>query len=159
MYLRKSLYAAVLFGLSVPVFAQGIVLNNEELRADLNWLNQQGVIQISTSTWPMSGDEIQRALSQARVSQPEQQKVIDSVLASLKADNHLAKVSLYAATDEKQFPQAFAASNKSQYVGALELNAGSENWDAKLKINVEHDPMIDNGEYVNVEGSYLAGKL
>jgi hypothetical protein len=63
MYLRKSLYAAVLFGLSVPVFAQGIVLNNEELRADLNWLNQQGVIQISTSTWPMSGDEIQRAFN------------------------------------------------------------------------------------------------
>lgn len=55
-------------------FAQGIVVNNEDLRSDLNWLNQQGVIQISTSTWPMSGDEIQRALSQARISQPEQQK-------------------------------------------------------------------------------------
>ena len=159
MFLKRSLVSALLVVSASSGFAQGIVVNNQDLRSDLNWLNQQGVIQISTSTWPMSGDEIQRALSQARVSQPEQQKVIDSVLASLKADNHLAKVSLYAATDEKQFPQAFAASNKSQYVGALELNAGSENWDAKLKINVEHDPMIDNGEYINVEGSYLAGKL
>ena len=52
MYLRKALYAAVLFGMSLPVLAQGIVLNNQDIRTDLNWLNQQGVIQISTSTWP-----------------------------------------------------------------------------------------------------------
>ena len=161
MYLKKSLVSALFMLSASSGFAQGIVVNNEDLRSDLNWLNQQGVIQISTSTWPMSGDEIQRALSQARISQPAQQKVVDSVLASLKADNHMAKVSLYAATDKKQFPQAYAESNKAQYVGALELNAGGVNWDAKLKINVEQDPLIDNGQDrdINVEGSYLAGKL
>lgn len=161
MFLKKSLVSALFMLSASSGFAQGIVVNNEDLRSDLNWLNQQGVIQISTSTWPMSGDEIQRALSQARISQPAQQKVVDSVLASLKADNHMAKVSLYAATDEKQFPQAYAESNKAQYVGALELNAGGANWDAKLKINVEQDPLIDNGQDrdINVEGSYLAGKL
>jgi len=77
MYLRKALYAAVLFGMSLPVLAQGIVLNNQDIRTDLNWLNQQGVISISTSTWPLSGDEIQRALSQAKVTHPAQQKVIN----------------------------------------------------------------------------------
>ena len=161
MFLKRALVSALLMVSASSGFAQGIVVNNEDLRSDLNWLNQQGVIQISTSTWPMSGDEIQRALSQARISQPAQQKVVDSVLASLKADNHMAKVSLYAATDEKQFPQAYAESNKAQYVGALELNAGGANWDAKLKINVEQDPLIDNGQDrdINVEGSYLAGKL
>lgn len=159
MYLKKSLVSALFMLSASSGFAQGIVVNNEDLRSDLNWLNQQGVIQISTSTWPMSGDEIQRALSQARISQPAQQKVVDSVLASLKADNHMAKVSLYAATDAKQFPQAYAESNKAQYVGALELNAGGANWDAKLRINAEKDPLIDSGHDVNVEGSYLAGKL
>lgn len=159
MYLKKSLVSALFILSASSGFAQGIVVNNEDLRSDLNWLNQQGVIQISTSTWPMSGDEIQRALSQARISQPAQQKVVDSVLASLKADNHMAKVSLYAATDAKQFPQAYAESNKAQYVGALELNAGGANWDAKLRINAEKDPLIDSGNDVNVEGSYLAGKL
>ena len=161
MFLKRSLVSALLMVSASSGFAQGIVVNNEDLRSDLNWLNQQGVIQISTSTWPMSGDEIQRALSQARISQPAQQKVVDSVLASLKADNHMAKVSLYAATDAKQFPQAYAESNKAQYVGALELNEGGANWDAKLKINVEQDPLIDNGQDrdINVEGSYLAGKL
>ena len=86
MWLKKSLYVAVLAVASSSVFAQGLVLNDEDLRTDLNWLNQQGVIQISTSTWPMSGDEIQRALSQAKVANNTQQKVIESVKNALKLD-------------------------------------------------------------------------
>lgn len=144
---------------SSSVFAQGIVLNNEDLRTDLNWLNQQGVIQISTSTWPMSGDEIQRALSQAKVANNTQQKVIESVKNALKLDDSHVKVSAFVETDIKSIPQAFGDSQKSQYQGAIELNAGGANWDAKLRANVEKDPQIDNGQDVNVEGSYLAGKL
>ena len=159
MFLRKSLYAAVLSTLSFPVFAQGLVLNNENLRTDLNWLNQQGVIQISTSTWPISGDEIERALSQAQVSNPAQQKVINSIQDALKADNKTAKLGLFAESDLKNIPQSFGDNHKSQYVGSLEFNAGGENWDGKLRINAEKDPQIDNDQDVNVEGSYLAGKL
>ncbi len=32
-------------------------------------------------------------------------------------------------------------------------------WDARLRVNAEKDPIIDNGHDVNVEGSYIAGKL
>ncbi|NNP71359.1 hypothetical protein A7P53_02780 [Acinetobacter defluvii] len=159
MFFKKSLYAVVLASLSLPIFAQGLVLNNEDIRTDLNWLNQQGVIQISTSTWPMSGDEIQRALSTAKVSNNTQQKVIDSIQNALKADNQIAKLGLFAETDQKNVPQAFGDSQKAQYVGSLEFNAGGENWDAKIRVNGEKDPQIDNGQDVNVEGSYLAGKL
>ena len=159
MFLKKSLYAAILTTLSLPALAQGLVLNDADLRTDLNWLNQQGVIQISTSTWPMSGDEIQHALSQAKVSNTAQQKVIDSIQNELKADNQMAKLGLFAETDQKNIPQAFADQNKAQYAASLELNAGNENWDGKLRINAEKDPQIDNGQDVNVEGSYLAGKL
>lgn len=159
MYLRKALYAAVLFGMSLPVLAQGIVLNNQDIRTDLNWLNQQGVIQISTSTWPMSGDEIQRALSQAKISNNTQQKVIDSIQNALKADNQTAKLGLFAETDQKNIPQAFGDREKAQYVGSLEFNGGGENWDAKLRVNGEKDPQIDNRRDVNVEGSYIARKL
>ena len=159
MYLRKTLCAAILATMSLPVFAQGLVLNNEDIRTDLNWLNQQGVIQISTSTWPMSGDEIQRALSQAKISNNTQQKVIDSIQNALKADNQTAKLGLFAETDQKNIPQAFGDAEKAQYVGSLELNAGGENWDAKIRVNGEKDPLIDNGHDVNVEGSYIAGKL
>ena len=120
MFLKKSLYAAILSALSLPAFAQGVVLNDDHLRTDLNWLNQQGVIQISTSTWPMSGDEIQRALSQAKVSNNAQQKVIDSIQNELKSDNQMAKLGLFAETDQKNIPQAFADQNKSQYGASLE---------------------------------------
>lgn len=115
--------------------AQGLVLNNENLRTDLNWLNQQGVIQISTSTWPLSGDEIQRALAQVKVSNNTQQKVVNSVIHSLKADNAPAKISLHAGTDLKIIPQTFGDNQKSQYQVAAEFNAGGESWDAKLRVN------------------------
>ena len=145
--------------LALPAFAQGLVLNDANLRADLNWLNQQGVIQISTSTWPLSGDEIQRALSNAQISNTVQQRVIDSVLAKLKADNQQLKLGVFAETDQKNIPQAFGDQQKAQYHAALEFNAGSTNWDAKIRVNAEKDPQIDNDQDVNLESSYLAGKL
>ncbi|MFW2039745.1 capsule assembly Wzi family protein [Acinetobacter ursingii] len=159
MFSRKTLLLTLLTTSCSSLFAQGLVLNDQNLRTDLNWLNQQGVIQISTSTWPLSGDEIERALSQANISNTTQEKVVNSVRAALKADNHPVKVGLFAETDQKNIPQAFGDKQKSQYQGALEFNAGGENWDAKIRVNAEKDPLIDNGHDVNVEGSYLAGKL
>jgi hypothetical protein len=156
--LPKTLLASLALSSSLT-FAQGIVLNDQNLRTDLNWLNQQGVIQVSTSTWPMSGDEIQRALSQAQVSNNNQQRVIDSVMAHLNTNNQLLKASLFAETDQKNTPQAFGDQQKAQYQASVELNTGNQNWDARLRINAEKDPQIDNDQDVNVEGSYLAGKL
>ena len=158
MRLSKILLATLALSSSLT-FAQGIVLNDQNLRTDLNWLNQQGVIQLSTSTWPMSGDEIQRALSQAKISTPVQQKVLDAVLTHLNADNQLLKAALFAETDHKYLPQAFGDQEKSQYQAGLELNAGGSQWDARLRVNAEKDPQIDHDQDVNVEGSYIAGKL
>lgn len=119
--------SVLLTTLALPAFAQGLVLNDANLRTDLNWLNQQGVIQISTSTWPLSGDEIQRALSNAQISNIVQQRVIDSVLAKIKADNQQLKLGVFAETDQKNIPQAFGDQQKAQYQAALEFNAGSTN--------------------------------
>ena len=47
MFAPKALLATLALSSSLT-FAQGIVLNDQNLRTDLNWLNQQGVIQIST---------------------------------------------------------------------------------------------------------------
>lgn len=155
----RFLSLAIFSSLTLPVYAQGIILNNNDLRTDLNWLNQQGVIQISTSTWPLSGEEIQRALSTAKIENNAQQKVINSVMANLEAENTSTKLALFAETDPQNIPQKFADEQKSQYQAALELNAGGAQWDARLSVNAEKDPIIDNGHDVNVEGSYIAGKL
>ena len=155
----RVLSLAIFSSLALPVYAQGIILNNDDLRTDLNWLNQQGVIQISTSTWPLSGEEIQRALSTAKIENTAQQKVVNSVMANLEAENTSIKLALFAETDPQNIPQKFADEQKSQYQAALELNAGGKQWDARLRVNAEKDPIIDHGQDVNVEGSYLAGKL
>lgn len=60
----------------------------------------------------MSGDEIQRALSQAKVSNNNQQKVIDAVVAHLDANNQLLKASLFAETDQKIFHKPLATNKK-----------------------------------------------
>lgn len=158
MFKSKTLLASLALSSSLT-FAQGIVLNDQNLRTDLSWLNQQGVIQISTSTWPMSGDEIQRALSQAKISNTNQQKVIDSVMAHLNTNNQLIKASLFAETDQKNIPQPFGDQQKAQYQAGIELNTGNQNWDARLRVSAEKAPQIDNDQDVNVEESYLAVKL
>lgn len=155
----KLMSLAVLSAFSLPAMAQGIVLNNEDLRTDLNWLNQQGVIQISTSTWPLSSEEIQRALSNAQIENSVQRKVIDQVRSHLEIENAPVKLALFAETDPQNIPQKFADEQKSQYQAALELNAGGAQWDARLRVNAEKDPIINHGQDVNVEGSYIAGKL
>ena len=155
----KLMSLAVLSAFSLPAMAQGIVLNNEDLRTDLNWLNQQGVIQISTSTWPLSSEEIQRALLNAQIENSVQRKVIDQVSSYLENENSLVKLALFAETDPQNIPQKFADEQKSQYQAALELNVGGTQWDARLRVNAEKDPIIDHGQDVNVEGSYIAGKL
>ena len=60
----------------------------------------------------MSGDEIQRALSQAKVSNNNQKKVIDAVVAHLNVNNQLLKASLFAETDQKIFLKPLAISKK-----------------------------------------------
>lgn len=47
-------------------------MNAMRLKSDLDWLNTQGVTQISTSTWPLTANEIERALQSANASTPAQ---------------------------------------------------------------------------------------
>ena len=158
MFSKKIMGALFTLSVSSFSFSQGLVLNQYDLRTDLNWLNQQGVIQLSTSTWPMSGNEIKRALAAANISHPTQEKVIQSVLKQLDAENDVLRASLYGATDKKPLPFTFANNDKARYQAALELNLGGENWDARLQVNGEQKPLMTDDK-VNVEGSYLAGKL
>lgn len=85
------------------------------MRTDLNWLNQQGVIQISTSTWPLSGDEVQRALASAKVTNAVQQKVVQSIQKQLTAENALLKAELFAESDQKIFLKALVIIKKHSF--------------------------------------------
>lgn len=147
-------------GLVTPTtWANGLLLNDENLRNDLNWLNHQGVIQISTSTWPLSEEAVIKAIQDANINNKTQQKVIESVLAHVKSQNESFRVNLFAETDPQYLPQKFGDNTKSQYQVGVQLKFSGENWAGQLKINAENDLIIDHDQKVNVEGSYLAGKL
>ncbi|MEB6564919.1 capsule assembly Wzi family protein [Acinetobacter towneri] len=147
-------------GLATPTtWANGLLLNDENLRNDLNWLNHQGVIQISTSTWPLSEEAVIQAIQDANINNNTQQKVVESVLAHVKSQNESFRVNLFAETDPQYLPQKFGDNTKSQYQVGVQLKFSGENWAGQLKINAENDLIIDHDQKVNVEGSYLAGKL
>ena len=67
MYKKLSILLglSVLSSVSVLASAQNLYMNDLKLKADLDWLNTQGVAQISTSTWPLTANEIKRALNTA----------------------------------------------------------------------------------------------
>ena len=158
MSIQKTIPYTILF-FSSSLYAQGIILNDDELRTDLHWLNQQGVIQLSTSTWPLSGDEVERALLQANVNNSNQEAVLQQVQMRLNQLNEKLVLDLAVDSDENPVMQQFGDDIKAQYAAALALNLGAENWDAQLKVTVEKDPYIENDQDVQLEGSYVAGKL
>ncbi len=157
MFSRKILLLTLLATSCSSLFAQGLILNDQNLRTDLNWLNQQGVIRLSTSTWPLSGGEVQRSIDQAKVSTLAQQRVLDSVKQRLNIENEQLKASLSAATDQKTIPQGFGDSQKSKYQGSVQFNASSEHWATKIQANLEQDQRLDEGDKFNLDGSYVAG--
>lgn len=93
--------------------AQNLYMNDLRLRADLDWLNSQGVVQISTSTWPLTANEIKRGLSTANAVTPAQQQVLQSVYTKLKQNPNAlvhADANVYLQTNREQLPQTFADS-------------------------------------------------
>ena len=70
-------------------YAAGLVVNDNDLRNDLAWLSDRGVIHLSLSTWPLSQEEIARALKKAKPSYSSEQVVLARInqrLSALKAD-------------------------------------------------------------------------
>lgn len=158
----RSLKFFTIIGLGLvthSTLANGLLLNDENLRNDLNWLNHQGVIQISTSTWPLSEEAVIKAIQDANINNKTQQKVVESVLAHVKSQNESFRVNLFAETDPQYLPQKFGDNTKSQYQVGVQLKSSGENWAGQLKINAENDLIIDHDQKVNIEGSYLAGKF
>lgn len=158
----RSLKCLIVIGLGLvtpTTWANGLLLNDENLRNDLNWLNHQGVIQISTSTWPLSEEAVIKAIQDANINNKTQQKVVESVLAHVKSQNESFRVNLFAETDPQYLPQKFGDNTKSQYQVGVQLKSSGENWAGQLKINAENDLIIDHDQKVNIEGSYLAGKF
>nr|WP_317199858.1 capsule assembly Wzi family protein [uncultured Psychrobacter sp.] len=140
--------------------AQNLHMNDLKLKADIDWLNTQGVTQISTSTWPLTANEIRRNLVSARAQTVAQQQVLQSVQTRL--DNNRESVvqvfgELNLQTSRQQLPQTFGDNNLAGQQARVGLALTESNWEANLQATVKNDELIDDDSDVSLEGSYLAG--
>ncbi|MDN3399727.1 capsule assembly Wzi family protein [Psychrobacter sp. APC 3426] len=145
---------------STLVSAQNLYMNDLKLKADLDWLNTQGVAQISTSTWPLTANEIKRALNTANAQTPAQRQIIQSVQTRLNQDrDSLVKGSaaLHIQTGRDQLPQKFADDQLAGQQVSVGVSLSEAEWEFNLQANLKNDKLIDASSDVSFEGSYLAG--
>jgi len=139
--------------------AQNLQMNDMSLKSELDWLRSQGVVQISTSTWPLTANEINRALENANIHTPEQQQIVQSVRYTLiKQPKSLVNttVSAYGQTDRKQLPQTFADDKLANFEASARAGISEEDWEINLQANIKDDDIDDKD--VSFDGSYVAGK-
>lgn len=157
----KKLSVLLGFGMvSMLTSAQNLYMNDLKLKADLDWLNTQGVTQISTSTWPLTANEIERTLASANAVTPAQQQVLHSVQTLLNQvpDSLVtASAGLYIQTDRQQLPQTFADDQLAGQQASVQLGLSERDWEFNLQANLKNDELIDDSSDVSFEGSYIAG--
>ena len=146
--------------LATTASAQNLYMNDLRLRADIDWLNSQGVTQISTSTWPLTASEIKRGLSIAKAVTPAQQQMLQSVYNTLKQNpNSLvhADIEVNLQTDRQQLPQTFGEDKLAGQQISGSIGLSEENLEFNLRVNLKNDKLIEDGSDVSFEGSYVAG--
>ncbi|MGE6481104.1 capsule assembly Wzi family protein [Psychrobacter namhaensis] len=146
--------------MSMWASAQNLYMNDLKLKADLDWLDTQGVMHISTSTWPLTANEIKRAINTANAQTPAQQQILQSVQARLNQDrDSLVKgfAGLYVQTDRDSLPQTFADDQLAGQQATVGVSLSEADWEFNLQANLKNDELIDDDSDVSFEGSYIAG--
>ncbi len=146
--------------LATTASAQNLYMNDLRLKADIDWLNSQGVTQISTSTWPLTANEIKRGLSTANAVTPAQQQMIQSVYTTLKKNpNSLvhADIEVDLQTNRQQLPQTFGEDNLAGQQVSGSIGLSEENLEFNLQANLKNDNLIEDSSDISFEGSYVAG--
>ncbi|MDK9358869.1 capsule assembly Wzi family protein [Lelliottia sp. V106_10] len=137
-------------------FASGLLVPDSELRDDLAWLADRGVIHLSTSTWPLSQEEVERELKRAR---PE---FASELVVLARVDHRLAVLRTgllargHSLSGGSGTPHGFAATAYARQSASLIVSAGTDNLDLHLQGNVEGNMQVSNGSRYNLNGSYGA---
>jgi len=139
--------------------ASGLLLPDEMLRDDLAFLSDRSVINLGLSTWPLSQEEVERALNTARTESVSERAALQraqSRLVALKAD---ARITAHSYSNEPGTPQGFGNAIYAGQEASLAFNLGAEAWDVHLQGNAEADMQISNGSRYNLNSSYGALKF
>ncbi|CAE1150869.1 capsule assembly Wzi family protein [Serratia rhizosphaerae] len=155
----NGLVAAGLFTCALTSHASGLVTPDNDLRNDLAWLSDRGVINVSLSTWPLSQEEINSVLSQAKPVTNTEKNVIDRVQRRVGELKSNIRISGYASTDKPGTPQGFGQNEYADDRLTVGVGGSGEYWDVRLQGSVEGDQRVSDGSKFNMQGSYGALKV
>ncbi|MDX5630299.1 MULTISPECIES: capsule assembly Wzi family protein [unclassified Brenneria] len=160
MYTKKILLAASGMFLCVATSqAAGLITTDDTLRNDLAWLSDRGVINVSLSTWPLSQEEIDAVLSQAKPVTATERNVISRVEQRINNLKSNVRITGYASSDKPGLPQGFGGTHASDHALSIGAGASDEFWDVNLKGTVEGNQRIEDQSRWNMDGSYGAIKI
>lgn len=143
-----------------PANASGLITGDNQLRSDLAWLNRHNIIAMNLSTWPLSQDEIVRALITADSNkEPGAQNVIQRVHHRLSEIKAPLRVDSWTRSAKPALPPGFDTSitSKSGIGAAVEFSG--EAWDINLQGQQEYHQYIDDVTKGNINGAFAGVKL
>lgn len=159
---KKSLMALAVGLALLPAassFAGGLVLPDSDLRSDLSWLADRGVIHLSLSTWPLSEDAIEAALDKAHPSYASEQLALERVQERLRVLKSDVRVKAYTSTDGSGQPKPFAQSTPADNSLSVIASNSGDWWDINLQGNLEAGEQIGSPSRANLNNSYGAVKF
>ncbi|WBM69653.1 capsule assembly Wzi family protein [Buttiauxella sp. WJP83] len=155
-----SLLGIALMGAAVQVNAAGLVASDNQLSSDLGWLNNHHVIAINLSTWPLSQEEITRALAAARIEkEPGAQNVIQRVERRLSEIKAPLRAVAWSQSARSALPPGFGASSTSGSGLSMAVEVSGESWDINLQGQREHDQYIEDVTQGNLNGAFAGVKV
>lgn len=154
-----SLLAALL---CTPAAIAGAVLvpaGDLALRQDLEWLNDRGVLRLSTSTWPLPVTAIERAL-EAVTGEPDDRAERVRLEQVRRAITRLGAPAplIDAGYRSKKYalPHGFADDPRGEQQLSAQSTLSSGAFAAALRVNAVRDGDDGDDKQVNVDGSYVA---
>jgi len=155
----SALVATGLLTCALTSHASGLVAPDADLRSDLAWLSDRGVINVSLSTWPLSQEEITKVLSLAKPVTNTEKRVIDRVQQRVSAIKSQVRITGYTSTDKPGTPQGFGQTPYADHRLGVAASQSGEFWDINLQGNVEGNQRVSDGSRFNLNGSYAAVKV
>lgn len=139
-----------------------IEAGNQELRDDIQWLVDRGIIgYVSTSTWPLPVSALENAL-EARKKTGLNRADVHAILAVRRYldDQRQFNFGLTGHLNTDSLPQlGFAAQSRGAATGGVYLQGGGDTYAGKLQLNGLLDPLTNKQSKANWEGSYLSAQF
>jgi len=156
------LWAAMAASPALGQQAAMIEAGNQELRDDIQWLVDRGIIgYVSTSTWPIPVSALEAAL-EARKRKGLTRADVHAILAVRRYldDQKKANFGVNFQANTDSIPQlGFASQARAAYSTGVWMQGGNDVVAGKLQVNGLVDPLTSKQSRVNLEGSYVSGRF